>query len=244
MNQIYLFFKDEQNKIDSYLNFLLSYDCNKKKLNKPKTRKNTANTTPNSRKGLEVPDSVNKNLVNLVDINGIHAGVLLDYLNQVNQFNKKIISNFEELNKKYNNLCDEINGKVSLGSSCKCVGLTTTHQPTSSNPANDPAELPNNTATTINHLNDNTESLKLKVDYLEQRNNSNVLICNGTFVDDITSCNTNNIDYLRKKLSDKVKTILPDIKDSHIDKIFTIGREKKRIKIICSSQNIKKLYFL
>ena len=236
------FLKDEQSKIDTCLNFLLNYDCNKKKINRPKTRKNTTNSTPNSKNEFEVPDSVNKNFVNLVDINDIHAGVLLDYLNKVNQFNKKIISKFEELNKKYNNLCDEINGKVSLAKSCTCVGLATTHSLSSSNPVSDPDELPDNTATSVNYLNDNTESLKLKVDYLEQKNNSNVLICNGTFIDDLTSENTNStndVGNLRNKLSVKLKSILPDIKDSHIDKIITIGREKKRIKIICSSQSIK-----
>ena len=86
--------KDEQSKIESTLNFLLNYNCTKKKVGRPS--KSESSNKPD-KQTLQIPDTVSDELKSFTDINVLHPGVLLDYLKKINNFNKKILSTLDSI---------------------------------------------------------------------------------------------------------------------------------------------------
>ena len=92
---------DEQANIDKSLNFLINYKPDKKVRTRGKSIKGQ----------LEIPSIVSQDLIDITDINDLHAGVLLDYLKKVNIFNKKLLANINLLSSKYDQLLDKSIGK-------------------------------------------------------------------------------------------------------------------------------------
>ena len=217
--------KEEQENVDKILNFLLSYKCTKKNRGRP------PNNPPSSQNSLKVPDAVPDDLKTLTNINDIHAGVLLDYLKKVNSLNKKLLLNYEILNNKYDSLAASVQIKNQSP-------VNTNHL---ASPINVPAQIKQSSESKlIPKLNPNErEEFELKVDALEQKSNSNILICSGKVISDVISHNNDSID-IKNEIFSKVKAITTNIKEADIGNIHVFGKDKKVVKIICSSLNVKR----
>ena len=82
-------------------------------------------------------------------------------------------------------------------------------------------------------------NIELKVDSLEQQANNNILICSGTYVTNLLQ--SNNQENLKESLSLKIKNTFRSltIDDDDIAKLNVFGKNKKNLKITCSSVNFK-----
>ena len=215
--------KDEQKTIDSTLNFLLNFPCNKRKPGRPTTKNES---TPQS----TIPKTVNESFKSITDIKSLHPGVLLDYLHKINNLNKKILVNFEILNNKYNDL---INKQV----------LTNNSQPpppSSNQPIiADNSQLLNLESDVLNSgvSKSNDEKVVVKLDDLEQRLNSNVLICSGPAISNFT--NETSLTNLKNDVCNEIKNLVPSKSPDEFSSVVLIGKNKNKIKIICRTESVK-----
>ena len=227
-----IYLKHEQSKIDSTLNFLLNFECQKRKPGRPRADSDTNNTT------LKVPDTVADNLKDFTNINRLHPGVLLDYLRKVNDFNKKILHNYELLNNKYNDLSSKIENlaTVNVNRVQSTEGETASH-PVTSSPVPHLSAVPK-IKPNFNDLNDerSKSDLELKIDQIEQRTYANILICNGKFVCDALKNESQNI---KQTIITKISEYLPDLTNNDINKVIVFGKNKSTLKLECASSIVK-----
>lgn len=210
----------EQSNVESLLTFLLNYNCNKKKVGRPKS----------------IPTSVSESLKTVTDINDLHAGVLLDYLMKLSKLNKSLLNQFSILNNKYNNVLEQLNEIKSKNTNLQEINESLNFDLDKSTIASKPTDtsqvlIPNKE---VKLLND-------KIDYLEQSANSNVLICSGPIIhsNDNNNQSDNSINDKKSRIIDTVKKISPDVGDSNIINITPIGKDKKLVKITCDSAATK-----
>ena len=217
--------KQQQSKIDATLNYLLKADYTRRKPGRPpKVTKSHAN-------GDEVPDSVTKVLKGFTNINELHPGVLLDHLNKLNTFNRKILHNFNLLNDKFVHLSKQFDSlKVNSAESA----LLTVSAPSS------PVSVPPPSVPATDQLLSKNENidLSLKIDAIEQRTYENVLTLNGADIDEILN-QEKNTDVIKTKTIQKIKLVTNEVTESDIEKIVVLGQRKKIIKLTLSSQNSK-----
>ena len=83
------------------------------------------------------------------------------------------------------------------------------------------------------------DHLNRKVDLLEQKSYSNVILCSGECLNEVFN-EQQDSNQLVSKTVDRVKRIYPDVNVADIIKITPVGRNKKCLKVVCSSINIKK----
>ena len=126
---------------------------------------------------MKVPDNVSESLKTILDVNDLHAGVLLDYLTKVSRLNKKLIDHVQNLNDK---LC-VLSEKIDSNESVEPVTRNSTHDPVAVN--HRCSTLSADVIASSNQNNDvcNNE-LSFKLDDLEQKSNSNVLLCKGEII--------------------------------------------------------------
>ena len=103
--------QSEQQNIDSVLNYLLKARIPKKKVGRPPGGAKGANSqnsqganSQNSQNDVDditMPSSVDDTLSSIININQLHAGVLLEFLKKINNFNKKLLRGFIDLTNKY-----------------------------------------------------------------------------------------------------------------------------------------------
>lgn len=162
----------------------------------------------------------------------MHAGVLLNCLNGINDFNKKILSNLEHLKEKYEKLNSEINNiKINRNNSSSEVNPHATLNTYSTIP-------PTNVSAPQVQSNIQSEDIELKFDYLEQQGHSNVLMCTGDIISKALS--DTNITSLREFIFAELKqNIYPNIQINDIARVNNFGKNKKSLKIIFSSEFIK-----
>ena len=212
--------KDDQQIIDKTLKFLRNYKGSKHKVGS-KSRPNSS-LSP----GSKIPDSVSNDLKSLSDINDLHPGVLLDLLKKINNLNKRILHNYEILNSKYNKLEAEFSNKLSPN----ITNSTSLSQHTVDHPQSTPSDNPPIITNDI-HEHDNT--IKLRIDALEQNVNNNIILCNGSFIDGIGE------DVLTDKIKEKITDLVPEIIPRDIVNASYLGANKKLAKIVCVSANVK-----
>ena len=228
-------YKEEQNKIEKTLNFLLNFNAtNKRTRGRPPKNPQTTKTSP-----LKVPESVNDELKSFTNINDLHPGVLLDYLKKVNNLNKKILKSYDILNNKYNELSAKVN-EITINQNTPAVS---TPRPIISSDQSIPVILPPASVTecpshTItNNFESNTNNnieIHLKIDAIEQKNNSNILLCAGDIANDIINLNESNSN-LKSNFIEKVKKIIPAVTATDVERVYTFGKNKKTLKVIWSS---------
>ena len=214
--------KEEQSKIETTLNFLLNYNCTKKKVGRP--AKSESGKNPN-KQTLQIPDTVSDELKSFTDINVLHPGVLLDYLKKINCFNKKILNTLDSIKTKYDELVNKKDCEHVTKPTVPPSNITPT-SPTSSSPLNE-------AVSTDKNLND---ELKLKVDSLEQKSFSNIILCCGSEVSSLLS--RQNINY-ENEIKNKLRDININCDDNEINKVSPFGKSRKYVKIYCSTATVK-----
>ena len=207
--------KEDQTNTEKVLNFLLKYKCSENHTSYNFRSKNSKQKT-------KLPDTVKEHLKSIENINDLHGGVLLDYLIKICNFNKRILSTLETLNSKYENVITKRNEVP--------VNVTVT-------PPTPAAIIPGNPPSSRGEA-PVSENIVFKVDQLEQKANNSVLICNGDFVTNLTGSNVPEIE-IKNKVEIKVKSIFPELRPKDIVKVIPFGKDRKRIKIICNSTDIK-----
>ena len=211
---------NEQRQIDSTINFLLNYNPKKEKPGRP-PKSESSNTLT------QIPDSVPDHLKSITDINDLHPGVLLDYLIKVNNFNKKILGSLNSINRKY----DDLNLKFESHRSNDDVATSLDLQ-CPSKPENQ---------SNAHNISIEKEDIQLKLDDLEQRQNSNIVLVSGASLSSITTAN-NSVHHnnLKSKLVDSLveKTNLT-LDKNEIEDVIAIGKEKNNFKVICRNIETK-----
>ena len=218
--------KDEYLNIDRTLNFLLRYNTKRKKPGRPKN--NEANTP------VKVPDTVSEELKSLTDIKDLHPGVLLDYLKKINSFNKKLLNSLDSLNDKYNIL-------VQRKETCSRKNLLL--EPATPTPLPE-AATPNFTPQRLSHIDTSKavsdkshEDLTLKVDNLEQKVNSTVILCSGLNIEKIL--NEGNADNLKTDVLNELSRVNSILRVDDVTSIVPFGKHKKHVKVICATLQVK-----
>ena len=221
--------KTEQSVIDSTLKTLLNYKVNIKKAGRP-LKSNTNLSEPQTPNPV-IPDTVRTDLKSLVNISELHPGILLDYLIKVNTLNKKLLSNCELLSKK----CNELNDKIK-DSTNNVIHPVTPVPPRSAEHSTSPLpRQPNEpVASTI------TDDLFSKVDNLEQKANSNVILCSGPSITNIaTGTDANDLSKIKTDLVNKLQDIVPDTSETDFLNVSFFGKERKQLKITCNNISIR-----
>ena len=217
------YLNEEQIKIDSSLKFLLNYSVNKRKPGRPKTG---ATSQPQPQ---PIPDTVNDQLKSITNVNDLHAGVLLDYLSKVNSLNRKILKYCNSLTEKYDALVDNVN----------TGGL----RPSSSNPlTNDQTVGIEGRETQTGSLGiagveNGNDDLQSKIDELEQRGYSDVVLVSGAF---ITSLSSGGDSSPKPQIIDALVSSTNNIvtRDDVVD-VKLIGKNKSALKVVCKSSKIR-----
>ena len=220
--------KAEQLDIDKSLNFLLKYNGSKKKVGRPAKSDSTGK---NSKTTLQVPESVSDDLKTFTDIKFLHPGVLLDHLKKINNFNKKVLNSLDCLKAKYDTLIDKVESRETTST---VLQSHDTHETPNVSLAPDHAENvigPTSSSSNSNH------DLILKIDTLEQKSYGDILFCSGDEVEKILS--QDNFDNLEGKLKNKLRDVNFDVNDEHIRKVVPFGKNRKRLKVYCSSVSSK-----
>ena len=203
--------KEDQSTVEKTLDFLLNYKCTEKRLTRSGKDKG----------GQKLPSTTKESLKTVENVNDLHGGVLLDYLIKVCKLNKQLLTTLETLDNKYNDLISKLNN----------------NKPSQENVVVTPPTSVNTNSVPTTHT-DITENLELKIDNLEQKNNSNILICSGNLINDLVN-NAEFDDDLTSKIQREVKKVYPDLKTSDITKIIPHGREKKCVKLFCISLRVR-----
>ena len=147
---------------------------------------------------------------------------------KVSQLNKRLIVSLDALYQKYTYISSKIienNTTINANSDKNKIDTV-------------PTNVPGNTNASVSNVNDSIipESVELKLDQLEQKNNINILSCNGDFINDLTY---NDNKELKSKVFDKVKTVYPSLSDSDIETVVPLNKNIKRIKIFCRCPDTK-----
>ena len=198
--------QQEQLTIDKTLNFLINCNPNKRRPGRPPKRdcvKSSASPDVN-----DIPDTVSDNLKNITDINNLHAGILLDYLKKVHTLNKKLFISYQRLTKDFEGL------KSKLQDHPKFV-----HDSVTNNVVLPKIETKENE--------ERFSNLQLKLDDLEQKNNSNVVLCTGSVITDILNDDTN----IQSKISQSIKSIDSSFDAASITKVTKFGKNNNALKI-------------
>ena len=223
---------NDQSRIDSVPNFLLNYDCRKKNVGRPKkvvskSRKQPSrgNNSGDSRRQYSVfPDEVEESLKNIDDFKDLHPGLLLDYLIKLNDFNKKLLHGINVLNNKY----DMLAAKVSVRQVQDSV-------PMGPPPAPAPASQQKTVSEEVKG-----KDLEIRVDAIEQKSLSHVLLCSGDKICDAIESHSGS---LKDTVVSSICQALPEVaKESDIVRVTVFGKKKKVVRVECSSEiNKRKL---
>ena len=225
------YLKNEQKKIDTTINFLLNYNPKKKKPGRP-PKTDTTNTNA------QFPDSVPDQFKSIIDINDLHPGVLLDYLTKVNNFNKKILCSLNSLNEKYDCLSRKI--EQCVNSNVKDSSILPNTNISKPNVSGVSSEVRRQ----IESYENVNEEFQLRLDNLEQRHNSTALTISGIPLpsaapeDNFESLNNYKFNII-DKIIDKTDRVC---KSEEIDDVIVIGKEKRNIKVICRTLDVKKKF--
>ena len=207
--------KNEQSVIDSTLKFLINYNVTKRKPGRPKSGE-TKQIPP-------VPSTVKESFKGITNVSDLHAGVLLDYLTKINKFNKILLEKVDHLNSKYSEVLEQLNTKSDSDDK---------------QPANQQPPLPTSTIAGPVSERNNDEIIQTKIDIIEQNSYSNIILCSGNDISEITSRNDSTTDY-KSKFVNKVKELLPDISNDSFVTVSPFGKDKKCLRITCSDIRIK-----
>ena len=221
------YFKNEQSKINAGLNFLMNFDSFKRKPGRPP--KNNENKSSK-----KIPESVNSNLRQFTNINDLHPGVLIDHLNRLNSFNQKLLNSFNALNEKYLEL-DVKYSKLSEVLEAKCHLITTTNDDIQDESCQPDVSESSNSKTKSSQLSQSNVSgiseLELKIDSLEQKSYSNILLMNGPIIDE---CVDSDNQLLVSNIKQKIREHIPEIQTDTIKQASYFGKSKKQIKLTCA----------
>ena len=200
------------------MNFLLAYETKKRTRSTTKT-----NETLKSNTVKKIPDSVNPSLRAFNNINDLHPGVLLDHLNKINSLNKKLLTCFSTLREKYDGLSAKYDDLL------VSVNRTSDRSPLHQQGPSD--------STVISSDNDKKlTDLQLKLDVLEQKSYSNVLLINGP---EIQAYAEKNVIDLQESVINKLKETVPEIKESDVKRVTLFGKNKQHIKVTCGDSTTK-----
>ena len=226
---------ENQSRIDSVLKFLLHYNCPKKNVGRPKKQAGKAvkdlnvitDASREKEQDFAFPDGVSENMKNLTDIRDVHPGVLLDYLVKLNDFNKKILQSVGTLHKKCNELATKLCAVSTSEATNDRLPLPQTVQ-AQSRPAFDVASSERSKEV----------ELESRVDAIEQRSKSNILLCSGAIISEVIGADSGD---LENKVISCVGRSLPNTtEDGDIVKVSIYGKKKTHVKIECSSASVKK----
>ena len=214
--------KNEQSKIDSVLNYLMNFKCQKRKVGRPKktTRGRGKQTASTSRQessnspGLEVGNDNS-----LHEMDSINPSLLIDYLTSVNDFNKKLLKGISALSKKYDDLADRVR-QVS--------------EPSPGTEEDTPPPPP--APTNVNNVQVDS-NLETRIDAIEQRENANFLLCSGSVIKDVIEGPS---EVFKDNIISKIKESLPELSDREIVRVTPFGSKKSHVKVECASFKEKK----
>ena len=93
---------NEQMKIDRVLNYLMNFNCPKKKIGRPRKARGKPNASASKKSSSNRPSQQpeDSNEENIPDIRAIDSSKLMDSLTSVNHFNKKFLKGICALSKK------------------------------------------------------------------------------------------------------------------------------------------------
>ena len=217
--------KEEYETINKTLDFLLNFNCSKRKPGRPKTGETNANRQQ------KIPDTVNEKFKSISNVTDLHGGVLLDYLLKVNSLNKKLLSSFEKLNDKYVDLSKKFN-QINLVTSE--LQSASTHQQLDSQHNSQSNSTSNNNAT--DKPDRDKDAIELKIDNIEQRANENFLFCSGTNISNAlnTEGGNSNIDQ-KAKFVNIIQTLIKTLSEGDFRRVNVFGRNKNVLKVECTS---------
>ena len=228
---------EEQSKIDSSIKFLLNYNCKKRKPGRP------------SNQTLENLNSLKEPFKSLTDINDLHPGILLDYLTKVNNFNKKILGSLKLLAEKY----DDLNKKIEHGTGTATATDTATGTGTESKiiPGSSAIHVDNsisnnnnngsyNSASPLDLIKEENCRLMQKVDALEQKNNSNIIVISGNSLPLPERSDSDSDHFKSEVLNILIEKTNKIIEKEDIENVISINKDKKIYKIICKKPSVKR----
>ena len=166
---------------------------------------------------IQIPSSVDDSLSSIINVNELHAGVLLDFLKKINNFNKKLLKGFVDLTNKY-------------------------HQSIERKKDSEPEQITNNLDShelTENDHHRQNEEFQMKLNEIEQRSNNNVLICNGDSIKNIITQSKTNSE-LKEKLVTSVGQISQNCLHDNIIQVQKFGKNNNSVKITCSNEFVKR----
>ena len=211
--------RQEQITIDKTLNYLMNFNPNKRKTGRPTKNSNKTSSSASASSDTanidDIPDTVSENLKSITSINDLHAGMLLDYLKKIHCMNKKLFIGFERLTKTCNDL--------------KNAQVIHNDQVVS-----DASDFPENKK--LNEQNEIT-SFQIKLDDLEQRHNSNIILCTGETVTNLV--NNDNLD-IKSEINQKLKCIDSSFESGSVSSISRFGKNKNTLKITFRDIHSKK----
>ena len=82
------------------------------------------------------------------------------------------------------------------------------------------------------------DKIVVKLDDLEQKLNSNTLICSGPSISNITT-NEASITNLKDDVLKEIKNLAPSKSPDEFLSIVPIGKDKSKIKIVCRTESIR-----
>ena len=214
--------KKEQSRIDSVLNYLVNFNCPKKKVGRPKKTargrgKQTASTSRQDSSNIQRLEVGTDE--NIPEIGSINPNMLMEYLTSINEFNKKLLKGISTLSKKYDDLAGQVR-QVSEPSS------RIEEQPPNPQPPR----------TNVNKSQIDSD-LEVRVDAIEQRENANILLCSGSVI-------KNAIEGPQESLKDnivaRIKELIPEVDGDEILRVVPFGNKKTHVKVECSSLKNKR----
>ena len=205
------YFESEQKIIDSTLNYLTNFSLKKKGPGRP-SKKNISSPSK------LLPKTLDQSLKTLTNISDLHPGVLIDLLNKTNDLSKKILSEFYALSRKYDELEAKLKNQTTYASD-------SSHKP-----------VLNSTSSVLNEEND--YDLGLRVDFLEQKSNLSTVVLSGDDISNIVKDSQKS--ELKENVASLLKRKVANVEPSEISELFPLGKEKKSLKLTCSTENIKR----
>ena len=99
------------------------------------------------------------------------------------------------------------------------------------------SDLQNNKLNSMSEYESRLSHFEQKIDDLEQKSYSNVIVCTGDSVKEISDNNPNNI---QSSIVSVIQKTVPDLKNSDIVKVTRMGRNNTHFKVHCINLSIKR----
>ena len=225
---------ENQSRIDTVLRFLLNYNVPKKSVGRPRKNRST-NVNPSSAQSVdgdvpqEIPVELSDSMKKISDIKDLHPGLWMDYLVKLNDFNKKILQTVGVLHKKYSE--SELKSRqFNPLISARVGGGDIPNLMNEATPTGDGEVDLRRPAKEV--------QLETRLDAIEQKSNANIVLCSGPSIREIIG---NKPENLKEAVISNISNVMPGVMDKgDISRVSPYGKQKTHVKIICSSNQVRR----